>query len=79
MRGREGNHVAGTPANIEWADGQRRERERAVRAHFYVCILPAKLDTAPTLILDVELGEHACDERVCAPSCTHVQQASVAV
>lgn len=33
----------------------------------------------PTLILDVELGEHACDGRVCAPGCTHVQQASVTV
>jgi len=71
--------VAGTPSNIEWADGQRRERERALRAHFDVCALPVRLDTAPTLILDVELGEHACDERVCASSCTHVQQASVTV
>lgn len=30
------------------------EKERALRAHFYVCALPARLDTAPTLILDVE-------------------------
>lgn len=33
---------------------KEEERESTLRAHFDVCALPARLDTAPTLVLDVE-------------------------
>lgn len=32
----------------------KKRRESTLRAHFDVCALPARLDTAPTLVLDVE-------------------------
>lgn len=78
-RGREGNHVAGTPTNIEWADGQRRERESTARA--LLCVHSPSEARHDTYAHTRRRARRACVRwlRLCAPSCTHVQQASVTV